>query len=108
MILTNPRGLGNSGVESVITYGDVLQSMIGTNYNIVAFDPRGIGNSIPLVNCSTVLSLARRSLTPLGPDFTPSYYNKTLIAAIETAQACQTVIGGDNDVGPHMTTAVNV
>ncbi|PMD33402.1 hypothetical protein L207DRAFT_608184 [Hyaloscypha variabilis F] len=108
MILTNPGGPGNSGVESVLTYGDVLQSVIGTNFDIVAFDPRGIGNSIPLANCSAVPSSARRSLTPSGPDFTPSYYNNTLTAAIETAQACQIVIGGDNDAGPHMTTAVNV
>jgi pimeloyl-ACP methyl ester carboxylesterase len=107
MILTNPGGPGNSGVDSILTYGDVLQSVIGTNYDIVAFDPRGIGNSIPLANCSAVPSSSRRSLEPSGPDFAPSFYNNTLSAAIKTAQACQIAIGGENDAGPHMTTSVN-
>ncbi|KAE9379929.1 hypothetical protein N431DRAFT_497890 [Stipitochalara longipes BDJ] len=107
MILTNPGGPGDSGVDSILIYGDVLQSVIGTNYDIVAFDPRGIGNSIPLANCSATPSSSRRSLALSGPDFTPSFYNNTLSSAIETAQACQIDIGGENDAGPHMTTAVN-
>ena len=31
MILTNPGGPGDSGVDSIITYGGLLQSIIGAN-----------------------------------------------------------------------------
>src|SRR3954462_1039507 len=34
IILTNPGGPGTSGVDSIITYGTLLQSTIGTNYDI--------------------------------------------------------------------------
>lgn len=108
MILTNPGGPGESGVDSVIIYGGLLQSIIGANYDIVAFDPRGVGNSIPLANCSATPSLSRRSLTPSGPDFKYSFYNDTFTNATESGQECQTAIGGENDAGPHMTTTVNV
>ena len=91
---------------SVLLYGNILQSVIGTNYDIVAFEPRGIGSSIPLANCSASPASSRPFKLD-GPDFTLSYYNNALESAIELAQACQSVIGGENDAGPHMTTTVN-
>ncbi|RDW91638.1 hypothetical protein BP5796_02803 [Coleophoma crateriformis] len=107
MILTNPGGPGNSGVDSVLTYGGLLQSLIGSNYDIVAFDPRGIGRSIPLANCSATSTTQRRSAEISGPDFGPSFLNSTLTSAIALGEECEATIGGVDGVGTHMTTAIN-
>ncbi|OCL12579.1 hypothetical protein AOQ84DRAFT_395589 [Glonium stellatum] len=50
-ILINPGGPGGSGVELVQVFGSVWQEVIGTEHNIIGFDPRGVGNSGPIVDC---------------------------------------------------------
>ena len=41
-ILFNPGGPGGSGVEFINTVGDVMSSIIGPQFDIVSFDPRGM------------------------------------------------------------------
>ena len=41
-ILFNPGGPGGSGVELVKTAGDILNSILGPQFDIVGFDPRGM------------------------------------------------------------------
>jgi pimeloyl-ACP methyl ester carboxylesterase len=54
-LLVNPGGPGGSGVDLVINFGF---RPLGTRFDVVGFDPRGVGRSHPVV-CSTDL-LARR------------------------------------------------
>jgi pimeloyl-ACP methyl ester carboxylesterase len=41
-LLFNPGGPGGSGVEFIHEYGDVMSSIIGPQFDIVSFDPRGM------------------------------------------------------------------
>ncbi|RFU79005.1 hypothetical protein TARUN_3236 [Trichoderma arundinaceum] len=50
-ILYNPGGPGASGVGSFYSLGPELISIVGENFNIIAFDPRGINGSTPLGSC---------------------------------------------------------
>jgi pimeloyl-ACP methyl ester carboxylesterase len=51
-LLFNPGGPGTSGVSWVRDSGEQIgTSTLRSNYNIVGFDPRGVGESEPKVNC---------------------------------------------------------
>ncbi|KAL0575350.1 hypothetical protein V5O48_006629 [Marasmius crinis-equi] len=46
-IFFNPGGPGGSGVDLVLQGAPRLQQIVGTQFDIVSFDPRGIGLSTP-------------------------------------------------------------
>ncbi|KHN99715.1 Peptidase S33 tripeptidyl aminopeptidase-lik [Metarhizium album ARSEF 1941] len=62
-IFTNPGGPGGSGVDLVVTRGHYLRDYVDSpgrkHFEIVSFDPRGVGNSRPLANCFPHAPLAR-------------------------------------------------
>ncbi|KAF9442532.1 hypothetical protein P691DRAFT_738881 [Macrolepiota fuliginosa MF-IS2] len=49
-ILFNPGGPGGSGISLINQYGDLLAQVLGDEFDIVGFDPRGVGRSTPKVN----------------------------------------------------------
>lgn len=79
----------------------------GSNWDIVGFDPRGIGYFEPLVNCSSDVTsnrggpLSARSI----PRVTDDYFHDQIDYARNLGQQCQKLIGGKQDIGPHMSTA---
>ena len=40
-VLINPGGPGGSGVDAALKFGLLVQSLIGAEYDIIGFDPRG-------------------------------------------------------------------
>lgn len=50
-IFFNPGGPGGSGVYALIDRGALLQTIAGKNHDIISFDPRGIGTSVPRIEC---------------------------------------------------------
>lgn len=51
-IVTNPGGPGESGVQNLLNHyllGDV--DVLNSRYDMVSFDPRGVGSSLPPVKC---------------------------------------------------------
>ncbi|OAG11154.1 alpha/beta-hydrolase [Paraphaeosphaeria sporulosa] len=50
-ILYNPGGPGNSGVDAVLHGSAQLLNTLGTTYNLIGFDPRGVNNSGPSLSC---------------------------------------------------------
>lgn len=118
MALTNPGGPGDSGVAEVFGLGQTLSAVVGSNYDFVGFDPRGVGYSIPSGICvgSGASPLKRRSIIPgidfakepHGPELPALFFQVAYENATVDGELCQTEIGGPNDVGPHMTTSVNV
>jgi pimeloyl-ACP methyl ester carboxylesterase len=54
-IITNPGGPGEAGTEFIVDYGHRLRSVADKpgkrHYEIISFDPRGIGHSEPAANC---------------------------------------------------------
>ncbi|KAF5361521.1 hypothetical protein D9758_006133 [Tetrapyrgos nigripes] len=49
-IFTNPGGPGDSGIDFILASGQFIQSVIGTQFDIIGFDPRGVHNSTPRVS----------------------------------------------------------
>lgn len=48
-ILFNPGGPGGSGVALLLGTGDLLAQILGDEFDLVSFDPRGVGRSTPKV-----------------------------------------------------------
>lgn len=49
-ILFNPGGPGESGVEYVLQYETYFRNIIGPQYDLVGFDPRGAGDTTPFLS----------------------------------------------------------
>ncbi|KAF9457252.1 TAP-like protein-domain-containing protein [Collybia nuda] len=49
-ILVNPGGPGGSGVDFVVDMGEELSTIVGPQFDILGFDPRGVGRSVPRVS----------------------------------------------------------
>lgn len=81
--------------------------MLGSNWDIVGFDPRGIWFSEPLASCSANLTydentaLASRS----SPRVVDGYYESYIEYGKKLGEQCEEMIGGETDAGPHMSTA---
>lgn len=50
-VFFNPGGPGGSGIWALKDHGKQLQTIVGKNHDIVTFDPRGIGASVPRLQC---------------------------------------------------------
>ncbi|TVY85210.1 putative hydrolase [Lachnellula suecica] len=109
MVLVNPGGPGASGVDEALYNGTLLQTVIGTNWDVVGFDPRGMYLSEPLANCSYGITYDQN--TTLKPRYVPglsdAFYNGFIQAGKEIGEACERLAGGETDAGPHMSTATN-
>ncbi|TVY94225.1 putative hydrolase, partial [Lachnellula willkommii] len=109
MLLLNPGGPGASGVSEALYNGSLVQAIVGSNWDVVGFDPRGMWLSEPLANCSTGISadqstgLSSRAVPRVLDDF----YNSHIEFGKEVGAQCEELTGGDQDAGPHMSTAVN-
>ncbi|KAK0525773.1 hypothetical protein OC835_005503 [Tilletia horrida] len=58
-IFINPGGPGGSGKSFAYRFGPILSTLLDGKYDIIGFDPRGVGDSRPLVNCfGSALDLA--------------------------------------------------
>lgn len=51
-LVVNPGGPGGSGVDYVYSYASAFTDVINRRFNIVGFDPRGVGRSAP-IECLT-------------------------------------------------------
>ncbi|KAJ7499974.1 TAP-like protein-domain-containing protein [Mycena latifolia] len=49
-ILVNPGGPGGSGVELVVNKGSHISTIVGPEFDVIGFDPRGISHSTPRVS----------------------------------------------------------
>ncbi len=55
MLLVNPGGPGVSAIDFLIEVGgNPVGPLVASNYDFVAWEPRGVGYSTPLANCSRV------------------------------------------------------
>ncbi|MCP2342913.1 alpha/beta hydrolase [Actinomadura rupiterrae] len=87
-LLTNPGGPGGSGVDFVRQTGRAFDDKLRQRFDIVGFDPRGVGKSAP-VRCMTGPELDRF----FGTDTSPDDQREVDTLASESrqyAQACKT------------------
>ncbi|KAJ5493895.1 Alpha/beta hydrolase fold-1 [Penicillium fimorum] len=50
-LLLNPGGPGASGFELLYHRGDLLQTILGSGFHLLTFDPRGVNSSTPAASC---------------------------------------------------------
>lgn len=50
-ILLNPGGPGGSGFGIIHDLGGELNTVVGENFHLLSFDPRGVNSSTPLASC---------------------------------------------------------
>lgn len=71
-LLINPGGPGASAVETVASLGEVLEDTpIGDHFDLVGFDPRGVGHSTPELRCRTDAEFDAFRREPMA-DFSPA------------------------------------
>jgi len=111
MILSNPGGPGGSGVSFLFELATFAVPILGSNYDLVAWDPRGIGYALPSANCTissnlTVYASKRRGIDKIyGPELAAEYFENAYEVEYQAGQECGSSIGGPRDAGPHMATA---
>jgi pimeloyl-ACP methyl ester carboxylesterase len=123
MLLTNPGmflhsrtislliivgGPGESGVNWILQHGYAdLFSVIPKTYDLVSWEPRGLGYSIPAADCQLPSSAkSKRAYGISGPDVTSAFYTDIFQSAAQLGAQCHATIGGSNGAGPHMSTPV--
>jgi pimeloyl-ACP methyl ester carboxylesterase len=51
MVMVNPGGPGMSGTQLASELGSYMHAIIGDDWDIIGFDPRGTGKSYPRISC---------------------------------------------------------
>ncbi|WP_235445372.1 alpha/beta hydrolase [Streptomyces sioyaensis] len=98
VLLMNPGGPGGSGLTLPATMlkKGVIPDSVRRRFDLIGFDPRGVGRSAP-VNCG----LTKQELSLNGPVYRPETFDKDVSRARTMAQKCQDKNSG---VLPHITT----
>lgn len=52
-LVINPGGPGGSGVSYALQARSVISAAVRARFDVVGFDPRGVGGSVPAVHCMT-------------------------------------------------------
>ena len=97
-LFTNPGGPGGSGVQAVASIASSLDSDVRASYDVIGFDPRGIGGSTP-ITCWSEAELDEALAQASGgqlvqPDESTADPADTTNAA-STEEAAQTPAGPD-------------
>jgi pimeloyl-ACP methyl ester carboxylesterase len=67
-LLVNPGGPGGSGLGLAATVAQGLDPAVAADYNIIGFDPRGVGSSVPALSCDpSFFSSVRPDYVPATP-----------------------------------------
>jgi pimeloyl-ACP methyl ester carboxylesterase len=93
-LVINPGGPGESGVDAAVGIVDSLPPEIRQRFDLVGFDPRGVGSSTPMLRCN---SDAEADADRADPDVD---YSPAGVAHIETTekqfvQRCSDKMGND-------------
>ncbi|KAF9785682.1 hypothetical protein IL306_004564 [Fusarium sp. DS 682] len=96
-VLYNPGGPGGSGVDAILRRGEALLEVLGGQYDVIGFDTRGTGRTIPFicnvtgldVNATGARGLQRREFNTLPQaDTWESVRTDRLKVATAFAEGC--------------------
>ena len=92
-LVVNPGGPGGSGVDAAVGLGLSLPTDVLKRFDLVGFDPRGVGLSAPVECISGAL---KDKATALDPDATTdAAYQAQVALAKEISQSCLAKYGDD-------------
>ncbi|MBV2355522.1 alpha/beta hydrolase [Streptomyces sp. J2-1] len=97
-LLVNPGGPGGSGLTLAGFVASALPATVSSRYDVIGFDPRGVGRSTPALDC------APGHFEPVRPDSVPAT-PETERANLDRARAFAAACGEAHaDVLPYLTT----
>ena len=110
-IIVNPGGPGGSGVDFIRSGGKLIQKTADDNkkYEIVSFDPRGIGHTEPIADCfhdefvRGEEQIEGRAVGPL--DQSIDVVRRELARAHGMGKLCQRDANDENDIRGFVTTS---
>ncbi|KII91672.1 hypothetical protein PLICRDRAFT_517007 [Plicaturopsis crispa FD-325 SS-3] len=96
-VLINPGGPGGAGTQTVAAYGSEFAQYVGPEYDIIGFDPRGTGATIPLAQCFDTESQAQTfaATTPLALNISDNTIPYSRAQGKALAALCQRKLGGN-------------
>ncbi len=98
-LLVNPGGPGGSGLGLALNVASSLPTDVASRYDVIGFDPRGVGASVPALHCDpSFFSGVRPTYVPASKAAEQVMVNR----AKAYAAACERRFGW---LLPHMTTA---
>ncbi|RYP69197.1 hypothetical protein DL770_008295 [Monosporascus sp. CRB-9-2] len=105
-VFFNPGGPGGSGIFAMQDRGVLLQTIIGKNHDLVTFDPRGVGASVPRVDCWDLPERRRLwALQDVGVvNAHPGTVNDAFARATAFSQTCERNMN-ESGLLPHLSTA---
>jgi len=106
-VFFNPGGPGGSGVWALRDHGRDLQAIVGEDYDIVSFDPRGVGASTPRIECwSSAQDRVLWDLQDVGVlDAHPGVLYDAFARAQALSRTCEENIDGERGILRHSSTA---
>lgn len=104
-VLINPGGPSGSGTAFAYSWGPGLQKVIGENYEIIGFDPRGVNTSTPHADCFKGDQFARRLAQERTSNLPPIDDTIGYHWASASAQSALCEENGADSIWGHMNTA---
>lgn len=96
-IVFNPGGPGGSGIEFLVFNSDLLHEILGGGFDLVSFDPRGTGRTIPFDCNHTYSPLTKRDELTVVQNLTELVFEQW-DANIAYAEACAEETGRNGSV----------
>ncbi|MGE5290206.1 MAG: alpha/beta hydrolase [Micromonosporaceae bacterium] len=91
-IVVNPGGPGGSGIDYARQARSALSAAVRARFDVVGFDPRGVGGSQPVIRCMTGPQLDTYFATDDTPDDTAEM-SALLAESKFFSQACERQVG---------------
>lgn len=98
ILLLNPGGPGGQGLDMPLWMSDIMPQSVLDRYDLIGFDPRGVGRSVP-VTCGLT---AEQSLQIAPPLMQPGGFDATAAFMKQVADGCAAHSGSHL---PYITTA---
>ncbi|GIJ73530.1 alpha/beta hydrolase [Virgisporangium ochraceum] len=98
VLVMNPGGPGDLSLEMPSMFGPLLPADVLDRYDLIGFDPRGVGSSAP-ISCHVPTDIPPDVFDYPDPD---GSIDRTIAAVREAAAGCVSHVG---DALPHITTA---
>jgi pimeloyl-ACP methyl ester carboxylesterase len=86
-LVINPGGPGGSGIDYALQAGDAIPSAVRSRFDVVGFDPRGVGTSSPAVHCLSTSQLDDYFAIDPTPD-SPAERQQIVAGNREFARGC--------------------
>lgn len=99
-VLWNPGGPGGTGVENLAVQSEELIDVLGGQYNVVSWDPRGTGKTIPFdCGLAETAAVQRRNADSLvSTNLTERLLNGGWDAAKSYAEACYSTMNATGEL----------